>query len=82
MEHKRKIRYTAVFLFLACCVLLLAVLNICIGSVEISLKDIWACVKGQENDHARIPIAGPFVLGISSGAKMTVSLVMVFLWVI
>lgn len=78
VEHKRKIRYTAVFLFLACCVLLLAVLNICIGSVEISLKDIWACVKGQENDHARIPIAGPFVLGISSGAKMTVSLVMVF----
>ena len=25
------------------------------------------------------PIAGPFVLGISSGAKMTVSVVMVFL---
>ena len=90
---------------------LLCVLNICIGSVSITVFDILASIQGKAVENARIlwdirmprmlaalilggalglagyllqtffhnPIAGPFVLGISSGAKMTVSVVMVFL---
>ena len=90
---------------------LLCVLNTCIGSVSIPVFDILASIQGKTVENARIlwdirmprmlaalilggalglagyllqtffhnPIAGPFVLGISSGAKMTVSVVMVFL---
>ena len=90
---------------------LLCVLNTCIGSVSIPVFDILASIQGKTVENARIlwdirmprmlaalilggalglagyllqtffhnPIAGPFVLGISSGAKMTVSIVMVFL---
>ena len=111
MEQKRKIRYIIVFLLLGGCVVLLCVLNICIGSVSITVFDILASIQGKAVENARIlwdirmprmlaalilggalglagyllqtffhnPIAGPFVLGISSGAKMTVSVVMVFL---
>ena len=111
MEQKRKIRYIIVFLLLGGCVVLLCVLNICIGSVSIPVFDILASIQGKTVENARIlwdirmprmlaalilggalglagyllqtffhnPIAGPFVLGISSGAKMTVSVVMVFL---
>ena len=111
MEQKRKIRYIIVFLLLGGCVVLLCVLNICIGSVSITVFDILASIQGKTVENARIlwdirmprmlaalilggalglagyllqtffhnPIAGPFVLGISSGAKMTVSVVMVFL---
>lgn len=109
MNQSRGRRYFAAFLFLGCCIAVLAVINICIGSVRISLADILASVQGKEIENARIlwdirmprmfaalilggalglagyllqtffrnPIAGPFVLGISSGAKMTVALVMV-----
>ena len=111
MEQKRKIRYIIVFLLLGGCVVLLCVLNICIGSVSIPVFDILASIQGKTVENTRIlwdirmprmlaalilggalglagyllqtffhnPIAGPFVLGISSGAKMTVSVVMVFL---
>ena len=111
MEQKRKIRYIIVFLLLGGCVVLLCVLNICIGSVSITVFDILASIQGKTVENTRIlwdirmprmlaalilggalglagyllqtffhnPIAGPFVLGISSGAKMTVSVVMVFL---
>ena len=111
MEQKRKLRYIIVFLLLGGCVVLLGVLNICIGSVSIPVFDIVASIQGKAVENARIlwdirmprmlaalilggalglagyllqtffhnPIAGPFVLGISSGAKMTVSVVMVFL---
>ena len=81
---------------------LLCVLNICIGSVSITVFDILASIQGKAVENPRMlaalilggalglagyllqtffhnPIAGPFVLGISSGAKMTVSVVMVFL---
>lgn len=88
------------------------ILNICIGSVGVSLPDIINTLAGRERNEtlARIlwdirlpratavlilggalslagyllqtffnnPIAGPFVLGISSGAKMVVALMMVF----
>ena len=109
MNQSRGRRYFAAFLFLECCIVVLAVINICIGSVRISLADILASVQGKKIENARIlwdirmprmlaalilggalglagyllqtffrnPIAGPFVLGISSGAKMTVALVMV-----
>ncbi|MED9925650.1 MAG: iron chelate uptake ABC transporter family permease subunit, partial [Lachnospiraceae bacterium] len=100
MEQKRKLRYIIVFLLLGGCVVLLGVLNICIGSVSIPVFDIVASIQGKTVENARIlwdirmprmlaalilggalglagyllqtffhnPIAGPFVLGISSGA--------------
>lgn len=109
MQHSRKIRYISVFLLLGISVLSFMVLNVCIGTVKISLSDILASVRGVKIENSRIlwdirmprafaamilggalalagyllqtffhnPIAGPFVLGISSGAKMVVALVMV-----
>lgn len=113
MQKSGKYRYIAAFIFLGIGVVIFSILNICIGSVSITLSDILGALKGQENHGtiARIlwdirlprtmsvmilggalalagyllqtffhnPIAGPFVLGISSGAKMVVALVMVFL---
>lgn len=99
------------FLILEIGMLAITILNICIGSVEIPLSDIWASLQGKEVANERIlwdirmprtlaalilggalalsgyllqtffhnPIAGPFVLGISSGAKMIVALVLIFL---
>lgn len=110
MRHNRKTRYTAAFLLLGIGVPALVIWNVCIGTVEIPLRDIAASAMGREIENSRIlwdirmpralaamilggalalsgyllqtffhnPIAGPFVLGISSGAKMTVALVMVF----
>lgn len=113
MQRSRQRRFLVSFLLLGMSVLLFLILNVCIGTVEISPADIMASVSGQEIDTttSRIlwdirmpralaalilggalalagyllqtffhnPIAGPFVLGISSGAKMIVALVMVFL---
>lgn len=111
MKQRRKRRYMEAFLILGIAVLVLAVLNICIGSVDIPLSDIWDSLQGKEVANERIlwdirmprtlaalilggalalsgyllqtffhnPIAGPFVLGISSGAKMIVALVLIFL---
>ncbi len=111
MQRSRKIRYMIAFLLLGISVLVFVALNVCIGTVKISLSDIIASAMGQEIGNSRIlwnirmprtmaamilggalalagyllqtffhnPIAGPFVLGISSGAKMIVALVMVFL---
>ena len=111
MRQRRKRRYVEAFVILGIAVLVLAILNICIGSVEIPLSDIWASLQGKQVTNERIlwdirmprtlaalilggalalsgyllqtffhnPIAGPFVLGISSGAKMIVALVMIFL---
>ena len=113
MQKSRKYRYIAAFIFLGIGVLIFLALNICIGSVSITLADILETLTKQGNNETieRIlwdirlprtlaviilggalaltgyllqtffhnPIAGPFVLGISSGAKMVVALVMVFL---
>lgn len=113
MYENRKYRYIAAFALLGMGVFLSFILNVCIGSVKITLSDIVQTLTGRERDAAvmRIlwdirlpratavlilggalglagyllqtffhnPIAGPFVLGISSGAKMAVALVMVFL---
>ena len=112
MQWNRRARYTAAFLLLVIGVAVLFAVNVCMGSVTISLTDIFTSMLGQEIDETarRIlwdirlprtlaalilggalalagyllqsffhnPIAGPFVLGISSGAKMVVALVMVF----
>ncbi len=160
MRKRKKYRYLAAFGFLGISVALLLIFNICIGSVRITLTDIFSVINGQQKNEAitrilldirfpriaadiilggalalasvritltdifsvingqqkneaitrilldirfpRIaadiilggalalagyllqtffhnPIAGPFVLGISSGAKMVVALLMVFL---
>lgn len=113
MHKERTIRYILSFGMLILLVLVFLVCNICIGSVEVSVSDIIASIRGEEINQttSRIlwdirypralaaiilggalalagyllqtffhnPIAGPFILGISSGAKMVVSLVMVFL---
>lgn len=113
MKKRRKYRYIAAFILLITGVCFFFVLNICIGSVKISLSDVAGAFSGAETDETvrRIlwdirlpraaavlilggalalagyllqaffhnPIAGPFVLGISSGAKMAVALVLVFL---
>lgn len=113
MQKSRTYRYIAAFIFLGIGALVFLILNICMGSVQITVSDIWTTLIGQGKNEtaARIlwdirlprtmavmilggalalagyllqtffynPIAGPFVLGISSGAKMVVALVMVFL---
>jgi iron complex transport system permease protein len=111
MLYSRKIRAITAFLLLGIGVVLLVVLNVCIGTVKIPFADILSALKGEAVTDQRIlwdirmpralaalilggalalagyllqtffhnPIAGPFVLGISSGAKLAVALVMVFL---
>lgn len=113
MQKGRKYRYIMAFTLLGAGILILTALNICIGSVNITLPDILRSLSVPESEDtvARVlwdirlprilsvillggalalagyllqtffhnPIAGPFVLGISSGAKMAVALVMVFL---
>lgn len=113
MQKNRKYRFFLAFFSLGISVLIFMVLNICIGSVKVTLPDIVANLAGQKSSETitRIlwdirlprtmavmilggalslagyllqtffcnPIAGPFVLGISSGAKMVVALEMVFL---
>ena len=109
---RNKRRILAAFLLLAATMAAGILLNICIGSVSVSLSEILKILSGQpmgEKQQTIIlqlrlprtilaavlggalalsgyllqtffhnPIAGPFVLGISSGAKMVVALVMVF----
>lgn len=109
MQRSKEIRYIIAFLLLGISVIVFVALNVCIGTVKISLAEIIASLMGQKIDNSRIlwdirmprtlatmilggalalagyllqtffhnPIAGPFVLGISSGAKMIVALVMV-----
>lgn len=112
MRQKKRIRCVWGYVFLLISIVGLLVLNICIGSVKISLPEVIACLFGQVHDKVAAtiilqvrfprtlaacilggglalagyllqtffhnPIAGPFVLGISSGAKMVVALTMVF----
>ena len=109
---RKKRRILAAFLLLAAAMAAGILLNICIGSISVSLSEILKILSGQpmgEKQQTIIlqlrlprtilaavlggalalsgyllqtffhnPIAGPFVLGISSGAKMVVALVMVF----
>ena len=109
MDSGKK-RYLYSFILLAVLLIAGVILNLCIGSVRIPLREIIDSLKGNLTPNERIlwdirmprtiaamilggslalsgyllqtffhnPIAGPFVLGISSGAKMTVAVVMVF----
>ena len=102
--------YGAAFGLLAALVLAFLALSICVGSVRLSLGEVWNVLRGAEGTGADIvlrirlpralaavilggglalagyllqtffhnPIAGPFILGISSGAKLIVAGVMVF----
>lgn len=106
MRMKKRVFWVTVillFLFAA-----LVMLNAGIGSVPISLEDIWCFGTAEYNILWKVrlprmaaavmlggalalsgfllqtffnnPIAGPFILGVSSGAKLVVAWVMVFVW--
>lgn len=111
-HRKKRSRCIAMLILLAAAALVLLVLNVCIGSINISLAEVLQSISGNGTGtftqilwSIRLPralatlilggalalagyllqtffynpIAGPFVLGISSGAKMVVAVVMVFL---
>lgn len=99
---------TILFTLLALCVVVLFAADMCVGSVDITLRDIWAVITGGECDPItakiiidirltkalmailagaalsvsglqmqtlfRNPLAGPYVLGVSSGASLGVAL--------
>ena len=109
---RRGMRYTCVFLLLLAALCVIAILNINIGSVHISVSQLAQILFTGEGDATQVaivwrirlprmlmaailggalslagfllqtffanPIAGPFELGISSGAKMVVALVMIY----
>ena len=109
---KRRLRYETVFVLLIIAFCVITVLNINIGSVPISVKEIARIIFLKQGDPTQMkivwnirlpriitaavlggglslsgfllqtffsnPIAGPFVLGISSGAKLTVALTMIY----
>lgn len=113
MHMDKKSRSVIAFFLFVVGTFLFFILNICIGSVRITLSDVARAFGGLESNETitkilwdirlpratavlilggalslagyllqtlfNNPIAGPFVLGISSGAKMVVALVMVFL---
>ena len=106
----KRMYYGWAYALLAALVLVLLALNICVGSVEIPLAEVWRILQGESGTGADIvlrlrlpralaalilggglalagyllqtffhnPIAGPFILGISSGAKLMVAVIMVF----
>ncbi len=110
--RRRKARYIAGFIVLLAALVFLALINICMGTVDIGAADIIRAIRSgaDASDEARIildirmprmlsalilggalsvsgfclqtffsnPIAGPFVLGISSGAKFVVALVLIY----
>ena len=107
-------RYRNAMAFAAMIVLLLVllVMNLCIGRSSVPVSDVWLALTGRATDATAAnvvlqlrlpralaaivlggalalsgyllqtffhnPIAGPFILGISSGAKLTVAIAMVF----
>lgn len=113
MQKNKRKRFVSVFAILCILLLVIFLLNICIGSVKISLSELKDCLFGVNTDKVwyrivwdirfpravavsllggglglagfllqtffRNPIAGPFTLGISSGAKMIVALVLIFM---
>ena len=54
MQQKRRIRYIMSFILLTAGVILFVILNICVGTVEISLSDIFASLQGKTVKNARI----------------------------
>ena len=110
MVSRRK-RIVIGYIILTFLLILLVILNICVGSADISPQRLWNALRFPDNDKIayniitglRIPrtaaaallggslavagfllqnffanpIAGPYILGISSGAKLSVALLMV-----
>lgn len=110
----RKVRYALGFAGLTFCVLLLLVLNLGMGSSQVSIADVFSVIGawsgGSDTTTYHViwdirlprlcaaallggmlsvagfllqtffanPIAGPYVLGISSGSKLVVALVLVW----
>ncbi len=108
VRHRRVV---IVFTALAVLLVVLATVNLCVGSLSVPFDEVWAIVFGQSADNTNSqvimnirlprlisaallggalalagfllqtffnnPIAGPFILGISSGAKLVVALVMI-----
>lgn len=108
---KNKTRYTVLFISLILVVILLMIINLKIGSVNVSVFDIIGSLFRDANDGINVkiikyirlpriieamflggalalsgyllqtfflnPIAGPYILGISSGAKLVVAFLMV-----
>ena len=112
MEKNTRIRYTAGFIILLVLLAALLLINLNVGSVNLTPADIARILFSHESDTVQghiiwdirlprliaamilggalatsgfmlqtffaNPIAGPFVLGISSGAKMVVAFMMIF----
>lgn len=111
MSRKMAIRWTICFAALALLAAVFFILELAVGSANLSLNDVAGAFTGSSNRSARTivrdirlprtlaavllggalsvsgfllqsffnnPIAGPYVLGISSGAKLTVALSMMF----
>ena len=110
-QSVKRQRVTLVFTMLAILLLLLAALNLCIGSLNVPIADLPGILAGNDpgSTNSQViwsirlprliaaallggalalsgfllqtffnnPIAGPFILGISSGAKLVVALVMI-----
>ena len=104
-------RVTIVFAVLAVLLVVLSAVNLCVGSLNVPLEDVWAILFGGSADSTNYqviwgirlprlisaallggalalsgfllqtffnnPLAGPFVLGISSGAKLFVAIAMI-----
>ena len=104
-------RVTIVFTVLVVLLVVLSAVNLCVGSLNVPIEDVWAILLGQGGASTNYqviwgirlprlisamllggalalsgfllqtffnnPIAGPFILGISSGAKLVVALVMI-----
>ena len=107
-----KSRNVIAFAAMAVLLLVLLVMNLCIGSSSVPVSEVWHALTGRATDATAAnvvlqlrlpralaaivlggalalsgyllqtffhnPIAGPFILGISSGAKLTVAIAMVF----
>ncbi len=106
-------RVTIVFSVLAVLLVVLSAVNLCVGSLNVPIEEMWAILFNPEADSTNSqviwsirlprlisaillggalalsgfllqtffnnPIAGPFILGISSGAKLVVALVMILI---
>lgn len=107
----RRRRTALSFIVLGALLVVFAGLNLCIGSLQVPVNDMWSVLAGQDKASMYYqviwdirlprliaagllggalalagfllqtffnnPIAGPYILGISSGAKMVVALMMI-----
>lgn len=113
IRWNKQLRWAGGFALLGILLFILFGMNVCIGTVSISIRDIGKIILRQQNNEMfynivwkirfpraiaamvlggglalsgyllqtffHNPIAGPFVLGISSGAKLVVAIVMIIL---